>query len=210
MTGTPWGSAIADMASAGGLKNKNMNTWLDTLNAISNNMDIIQTEQLISKARAMKRMQRFRWKKSFIDQRLKVILKPAWRDGKMLNLGMGDVDFPCTGKGELAVPTTDLQKSLKRVIRMMNISRKVKIVPIDEYNTTKCCHCCGTVMQTLTTPSGQECLRYRVCNTCTCLKTPYKRRHRDVNASKNILKILQCLVNGHERPEYLRNPWRRN
>jgi Leucine-rich repeat (LRR) protein len=87
-------------------------------------------------------------------------LKPAWKDHKKLNIGIGDGDFPCSGRGELSVPTTDLARALKRVIHMMNIQRKVKIVNIDEYNTTKCCHRCGTIMTKLTTSHGKECLRY--------------------------------------------------
>ena len=207
MTDTPWGSANADISAAGGFKNMNIDTWINSLNAISNNLDIIKKEQLLSKGRAMMKMRRLRWKKSFLDQKLKIILKPAWKDKKLLNIGIGDGDFPCNGRGELSVPTTDLARSLKRIIKMLNIQQYVKIVNIDEYNTTKCCHRCGTIMNKLTTSHGKECLRYRVCTQCTHNQTLCKRRNRDVNASKNILKILECKVNDLPRPEYLHNPW---
>jgi hypothetical protein len=149
MKDTPWGQAINDLSKSGGFKNKDMTTWINALNILSDNFEIIKSEQLISKTRALMKMRRFRWKKSFFDQKLKTIFKPAWKDKKLLNIGLGDGDFPCTGKGELSVPTTDLQRSIKRVIKMMNISKMVKIVPIDEYNTTKCCHRCGNIMDKL-------------------------------------------------------------
>ena len=133
----------------------NIETWINSLNAISNNLDIIKKEQLLSKERAMMKMRRFGWKKSFLDQKLKIILKPAWEKKKRLNLGIGDGDFPCNGRGELSVPTTDLARSLKRIIKMMNIQRNVKIGNIDEFNTTKCCHRCGAIMTKLTTSRGR-------------------------------------------------------
>ena len=154
-------------------------------------------------------MARFRWKKSWLDRRMHEWLQPAYKEKKHIILGIGDGDFPCTGKGEMAVPTTALQAALKKAIKMLKIERLVKIVKIDEYNTTKCCHSCDSVMNILMTNHGYECSRYRLCTECST-KTYGKMRHRDVNAAKNILKLLELVCLGRARPLNLVCPWKTN
>ncbi len=60
-------------------------------------------------------------------------------------------------------------------------------------------------MERLTTPGGRECLRYRLCRNCNN-ETIDKRRHRDVNSCKNHMKLLECVVQGTERPFGLEIP----
>ena len=51
----------------------------------------------------------------------------------------------------------------------------------------------------------KEVLRYRLCTNCSTIG---KRRNRDVNASKNMLTLLNCSIHGLERPKYLCCPWK--
>ena len=215
--GSPYALALGAISLAGGFKNHDLDIWISTLTAQNLHLNVIIQEQLIDIERTKRKMVRFRWKRSWMDRRMKELLEPAYKHGKHILLGMGDGKFACTGKGELSVPTTDLQRALKRMIKILKISRLVKIVSIDEYNTTKCCHECGEVMNHLITQSGYICQRYRLCAHCGH-ETDGKRRHRDVapkarglmaaNASKNILYLLEKKALGLPRPYYLVCPWK--
>ena len=211
MKATAWGQAIAEMSEAGGFKNTKLSTWEATLGVVANHINVLKNEQLVSKERALMKMRRFRWKKSFLDRGWKNVLKPGIDKERKrhIALGIGDGDFPCTGKGEQAVPTKGIYISLWRVVRMLGIRQLVHEVSIPEYNTTKCCHRCGHVMEPVYTPQGDELLRYRLCRNCST-ETIGKRRNRDVNASKNMLKLLACKIFGLPRPDCLAIPWERN
>ena len=88
------------------------------------------------------------------------------------------------------------------------MEKLVHEVTIDEYNTTKCCHRCNNTMEKIYTAGGNEIFRYRLCGHCSP-STNGKRRNRDVNASKNMLKILACELDGRPRPLHLVNPFKR-
>lgn len=208
MTNTPWGIAIAALSAAGGFKNTDLEKWIRTLEAQKNNIDVIMQEQLLDKERAKKKMCRFRWKKSWLDKSIRQLLAPGYKNKRHMILGIGDGKFACTGKGEMAVPTTGLEVALKKAIKMLNISRKIKVIKIDEYNTTKCCHKCGNVLKTINTCRGFPCQRYRSCTNCGT-ETAGKRRHRDVNAARNILKLLDLQIKGLLRPKHLECPWKK-
>ena len=55
-----------------------------------------------------------------------------------LVLGTGNASFKCTGKGEMAVPTTDLDKAVVRQLLRMKSQRKILRLFIDEFRTTVC------------------------------------------------------------------------
>lgn len=195
--GTPWGDALAAMSEAGGFRNSDIDKWTSTMAAFGQHRQAILQEQLVDKARALQRMRRFRWKKAFMDQRIKQLLRPALL-GRTLAIGIGDGKFASTGKGELAVPTTAFGVALKRVIKMHGLEGRVTLRKICEFRTTMCCHRCHQVMTKLQTASGYECLRYRMCTNCA--GTGDKRRHRDVNAAKNMLALLTQELMGCPRP----------
>lgn len=205
MASTDWGTANDAISQSGGLKNASTQVWLQALSVYGQHFDVLKQYQLESKNQAFRKMKSLRRKKAFFDQRLKNIIRPDKTFQGNIVFGTGNEDFACTGKGERAVPTVELAKGLRRVIKMLQLARRLRIVLIPEFNTTKCCHCCGKVMQTLTTAHGSECLRYRLCINCNN-ETIDKRRNRDVNAAKNILKLLQCILRGLDRPEALRIP----
>ena len=208
-TNTRYGEAMAAMSQAGGFKNTDIAVWTSTLQAQNQYLGVIIEEQINNKERAHKKMARFRYKKSWLDRSIRQWLEPIYKNKTKRHalLGFGDGKFPCTGKGEMAVPTTEIQKTLKKMIKILSLQRYIKLIAIDEYNTTKCCHRCDNEMQKLIT-HGRECSRYRLCTQCTH-KTNGKTRHRDVNASRNILKLLELRAHGLLRPEHLVCPWRK-
>ncbi len=180
--GTPWGHALMQLAQTGGLKNTCLNTWRNFLQVQIQHLDVCIAEQINNIERARKKMFRFRMKKRWLDNPCIKLLQPAIRDKKYTIIGIGDGKFASGGKGEQSVPTEKLMATLKKSIKIKKLERLVKIVKVDEYNTTKCCHRCGNEMQKLTTSYGKECLRYRLCTNCKH-ETTDKRRHRDVNAA---------------------------
>lgn len=214
ITGTVYGNALAAMSQAGGFKNSNIQTWQRTLEVLGNNVNVMRTELLESKDRARQKMFRFRRKKSFLDCSWKKILQPALdmvgiRKHKNLPkqvvvVGLGDGKFSHTGRGEKSAPTNGIVKSLKRVQCLLKDKITIVILWINENYTTCCCHKCGRVMEKY--PEGHDDhLRYRKCINCNN-ETIDKRRHRDVNASKNMLKLLTLELAGLPRPQYLINP----
>jgi hypothetical protein len=95
----------------------------------------------------------------------------------------------------MSVPTKSIQTKVERVLKMLKIKDKVKTTEINEYNTTQCCYKCDAKMNILLTKTGNDCLRYRLC-TCCSTKTYGKRRNRDVNADKNMLRLLRLEMDG--------------
>lgn len=215
MKGTQWGEALAEMSKAGGFKNSDLDTWKRTLSVMAMNMKVLKGEQLDDKERARHRMFRFRAKKSFLDGKWKEILKRPLKENRSRHivLGSGSADFACTGKGEQSVPTMEIKRSLRRVVCMMGAKHRFHDVPIEEDMTTQCCHRCHQKMDYLYRrriydglPTLVENLRYRLCRHCKSASNPDgKRRHRDVNASKNMLTLVSCFLKGQNRPEGLVN-----
>ena len=214
MVGTAWGEALNKLSEAGGFKHPDPIIWKATLMSLCTNINVVKNEQLELKQRALHKMMRLRAKKRFQDRSWKQIIKPVIGTKKHIVLGIGDGDFPCTGKGEKAVPVKGIYGALRRVIRMMGMQRRVHTLSINEDNSTKSCHRCGHVQQKIfyskhnkvtNVMEKKEVLRYRLCTNCSTIG---KRRNRDVNASKNMLTLLNCSIHGLERPKYLCCPWK--
>lgn len=200
--GTVWGQVLADVSKAGGFKNNEIVKWAASLEVIGKNINIIKNEQLLQKDLALWKMRRFRWKKAFFDQKIKQIIMPSIKRNRNVNIGIGDGSFSHTGRGEMSVPTKSIQTKVERVLKMLKIKDKVKTTEINEYNTTQCCYKCDAKMNILLTKTGNDCLRYRLC-TCCSTKTYGKRRNRDVNAAKNMLRLLRLEMDGCPRPLHL-------
>jgi hypothetical protein len=205
-TNTDWGRATSKMSAAGGFKNGHLETWERTLEACKEEKDHIVEELVNNKTRSLMAMRRYRWKKAFFDRNFKRIFDKTIKDKQPTVFGLGDGDFSCTGRGERAVPTKDIENKLRRFLKMHQVDELVKIKRVNEYNTTKCCYKCHSVMMKLTTKFGKECLRYRLCTECT--KPTDKRRNRDVNASKNIKFLIGLELEGKPRPEIFQKPER--
>lgn len=165
--GTPYGIALAEMSQGGGFKNTDISKWTATLKAQIKHLEVIVEEQINNIERARKKMARFRYKKSWLDGRMRQWLEPIYKNKMKRHtlLGFGDGRFPCNGKGELTVPTTEIQNTLRKMLKILELKRFVKVIAIDEFNTTKCCHRCNCEMKKLST-HGKECSRYRLCAAC--------------------------------------------
>ena len=80
-----------------------------------------------------------------------------------------------------------------------------KIVQVDEFRTTKCCHQCGNVLHNLRDSETHHVIRgLKSCHHCGTTKTDPVLLNRDANAPINILLCLEAMVNGRERPKYLK------
>ena len=93
---------------------------------------------------------------------------------RQVKLAYGSAKFNPTGKGEVAVPTTQMFKEC---------SYRFPIVLVDEYLTTKI-HCeTNTVLQKVQVKGESSCLRGLLWSQPTC-----KFVSRDKNAALNILR----------------------
>jgi hypothetical protein len=222
--------ALESLSGSGGFKNVDLAKWSDTLATLLQHYDTIKSEYLLPKERALHRMKNFRVKRSCLSRAVRDLYEPARRQGKKIVLGVGDAKFSSTGRGEQAVPTTQMTMAFRRM--KIILGADVLIRSVDEYNTTKCCHKCDSV--TISPPAAchnhrrgrakcRLCVhndaaiseedkiityrasrRYRLCTTCT--ETYGKRRNRDVNAAFNMLKLVRCMHQGLERPAHLCRP----
>ena len=122
--------ALNKLSEAGGFKHPDPIIWKATLMSLCTNINVVKNEQLELKQRALHKMMRLRAKKRFQDRSWKQIIKPVIGTKKHIVLGIGDGDFPCTGKGEKAVPVKGIYGALRRVIRMMGMQRRVHTLSI--------------------------------------------------------------------------------
>lgn len=200
--------ALSDLSATGGVVN-----WTSFLHVDQMHDDVLNAEYLLCKERAMWRMETFRKKRSSLDRAMDRILRHAGR--RPVVVGVGSASFPSTGKGEKAVPTTELLKALKRAIQRRNASRvngaSVE-VPIWEHRTTLCCCACGQetsrpVVMDGKTGKLRESRRLRLCTSPNCCdtakETTCKLRDRDVQGARNILWLIIHQYLGLERPLYL-------
>eukprot|EP00009_Paramoeba_aestuarina_P013252 CAMPEP_0201539928 /NCGR_PEP_ID=MMETSP0161_2-20130828/70669_1 /ASSEMBLY_ACC=CAM_ASM_000251 /TAXON_ID=180227 /ORGANISM="Neoparamoeba aestuarina, Strain SoJaBio B1-5/56/2" /LENGTH=183 /DNA_ID=CAMNT_0047947355 /DNA_START=636 /DNA_END=1187 /DNA_ORIENTATION=- len=124
-------------------------------------------------------------------------------------VAMGSANWHFNKKGEI--------KTRKSSWFVNRLKKKLRVVMIPEYFTTKKCSFCYNVTET---PHNYETSLFprhlmrrawldqdvprglRKCNNGDC---PRKFLHRDVNAARNILAVLDSQLKRGERPEYLRH-----
>ena len=104
-------------------------------------------------------------------------------------IAYGKADFPPTGKGERSVPTVFVRR---------RCAKHFDITLVDEYNTTKVCHCCDQHLWHVNI-AGKKVRGLKWC------PTRREFRDRDKNAALNILRCFRLGTN--DRPASLtRNP----
>ena len=125
---------------------------------------------------------------------------PNERKRKVI-IGFGQAKFASTGRGEMAVPTT---QAFKECARMWHTRL------VDENYTTCVCHDCGgrTVdVRTKSSNDENESVNgfNRAVRRCTseCKSSGRSLKHRDLNAALNILKCLNAELAGVPRPPAL-------
>lgn len=127
-----------------------------------------------------------------------------------LVLGTGSVKFASTGKGEMAVPTSALEKAVERMVLRMRPHRAVLRLAIDEFRTTLCdSETFGPTEGKLvrhwtrdeeTGTSRVDGMR-RSHRVRVCTANPHARgSDRDINAARNILLLTIYKFYGLQRP----------
>lgn len=104
----------------------------------------------------------------------------------------GASKFNPSGRHELSVPTTGISKAC---------SQHHKTVFVDEFNTTKRCSHCASMLSPVATRNDEGSIRevrgLRRCGSNVCAQASFK--NRDLNAALNILRCLP----GLQRPTHL-------
>jgi len=202
-------------------------SWQAYLVQESANRTILDVEFVDNGERAKWRMSLHRAKRRSLDGAARRLIRAAVHSTDKVNaparlpldrplvLGIGDADFaPCAKRGALPAPTAELTKALKRALDVeRSRGRRVEVLSVDEFNTTKCCCACGAVTRPKTVrrrvtdrATGEVAVkdvpswRLRCCT--TCIHTG-KIRDRDVQGARNILWLTYALYYGLPRPEYL-------
>lgn len=210
-------AALAAIAQAGGFKNCNTATWHSTLEVERAHDGALDREYLHNKDYAVWKMRLFRKKRRSMDgamSRLMQLATQGEHPSRPLVIGVGSAKMAATGRGEMSAPTTALRVALKRAIdRARTRGRAVLFYDVWEHRTTVCCCACGCATRPLTVAmrdrQGVQAVgdngvgrvrgsrRLRVCTECD---PTGKRRDRDVQASRNILWLLQHYYYGAPRP----------
>jgi hypothetical protein len=133
--------------------------------------------------------QRFR-----IYSRKNAVLDKFFSGMGRATIAYGAAKFDSTAKHEISAPTTYLSKKC---------SQHHKTFFVDEFNTSKKCHCCGEILSLVNKSIDGEIRMVRGlrwCGSTSCRKFI----NRDGNAALNILRAFKA---GDSRPHYLqRNP----
>jgi len=184
--------AIQDMSENGGMKN-----IVGYMESIVTHYDTLKTEYIDNIERALWTMRMFRLKKRCLDTAVQRIFDRG--KGRPMVIGIGNGSFPCTGKGEKAVPTTQLMRAFLKA--RFRYKGRVKFLSINEFRTTMCCCACGSVTTSPLKNNGRRSGRLRSCTTCN--EPNAKIRDRDVQAARNMLWLTQYEHLHCDRPWYL-------
>ena len=128
-------------------------------------------------------------------------------------ISYGAANIKPTGRGEQAVPTTGMFKTLVKLLqqwRYEGCGWRAELV--DECNSTRKCHVCTRVMRQQRDEHGNYVRGVMLCGSATCRQPDHSPtpRDRDANAAINILVAAEAMARGEPRPAYLcRDPPRR-
>lgn len=226
-------AALSALAAAGGVRRSRLEDLLGALAVERAHEDVLDAEYVERKDYAVWKMRLFRGKRRTLDGALSSLLKACVEGAPSdmpLIIGIGSASFPATGRGELSVPTTSLERSLKRRIdqlRRQPGGRRVDMLRVGEFRTTMCCCACRAVTQAPLVvrrdkngvaqmgddgrPRMRRSRRLRLCANCAETAAERRRRparDRDVQGARNILWATVHQHYGAPRPEYLCRPKR--
>jgi hypothetical protein len=122
------------------------------------------------------RMLLWRKKRATIMQRVAAIVQyvapkpsdPKHRLRTKVVLGVGNAKFASTGRGEVAVPTTSLAKTMARTARCLSRSYDVAVIEVPEWRTTMCCHGCQQLLRNVRDADGRVLRGLKRCVTPGC------------------------------------------
>ena len=196
-------SSLPDVAAAlDALSQTSKSDFPAYFKAVSVHANTLINEYLNNVERPLWRMRLYRLKRQTLDRSVNKIFAIARK--RPVCIGIGNSSIASTGKGERAMPTCKIVKTILRMKSRHN--NEVHIRSIDEFRTTVCCCACGcpTASPIITGQDGstRPSRRLRLCTTCD--KTAGRRRDRDVQAARNMLWLTQHEVLGKDcRPWYM-------
>lgn len=167
------------------------------------------------------RFLRYVHKRRAIEEICDAIAPPRRDGGAALTLvGFGDWKAGGNGSSPISRRTSGPLEEIKLALAGRD---DVKLILLDEYKTSVTCNCCGgslVNMRAKTTDRKTGATRVNAsrihrtlhCKSRTCCQAPGHigtTWNRDVNASRNMLELMMCVVNGWPRPLELQRPWRR-
>ena len=185
--------------------------FVQYLQVINDNLNDMRNEYLINKERALWRMRLYRLKMRSLDRAVQKVFDAA--KSRPIVFGIGEANFAATGRGEQAMPTTQLMRAFKKG-EQRYIHRKggmlknyVRFEMIDEYMTTQKCSRSGE--QTTVPMTGNNVLSRRLRFSAYCQQQNGRGlRDRDIQAAENMLWCTQAVYYGFKRPSYLTRPRR--
>lgn len=133
-------------------------------------------------------------KKKTLDNSIKKMIEKSGGDKNSLVIGFGDASFNHASKGHAACP-----RRLWAVDRMKKI-HGLKVLSVSEFNTSRVCHNCHSLDGLDDCEDAHSPHFVRQCLNTVC-QTIW---NRDVNASLNILQILDCMLALEEKPFYFK------
>ena len=101
----------------------------------------------------------------------------------------------------------------KRTTKLLR-KRGYEVYQIDEYNTSKLCNKCEKPMEQYKKNEGRQdekeiwglkCCKNKSCESNIGLKHPYRIMNRDINATLNMLNILDEIIKTGKRPKEFEN-----
>jgi hypothetical protein len=201
--------AVASMAEDGGaLKGTDLSRWTTCLTAQAREWSTLRAEYISNDERRLWNMKLFRRKRSVLATFVSKVLREASGKGRRRVLfGDGSANFSPTA-GKITVPTRYAHRVIDRAFGETGVPGKV--IPVDEFNTSKTHHVCGEVLQKNMVASNYvekrvrmvEVGRVRFCAMCGTKQNP-ESVQRDPNAARNIMKALIAMVHGRDRPQHL-------
>ena len=130
-------AVYTQLGDGGGQKTTCEAMWTRYLAVQRANAPLLLQTAVADQYTARQRMLAFRLGRSCRDRFARKLLSQGDMS-RPLVLGTGNASFKCTGKGEMAVPTTDLDKAVVRQLLRMKSQRKILRLFIDEFRTTVC------------------------------------------------------------------------
>ena len=158
-------------------KTGRLDPFLKTCRVLADEYEVFYRHAILSKERAKHQMVMWRRKLAIMAQRYShTFSKVLGKDrSKELILAVGDAKIKSTGKKGMekerhgGVPTSGKQKVMMRVLRSNGYHGG--LVPIDEYNTTQCCHHCGNKQKDVFDSEGQVIRGLKKCMHCCTPET---------------------------------------
>lgn len=171
--------------------------------------DALKRHHVVDKKHALWRMLLWRKKLSVMSRAyVDTIKKCGVSNDTKLIMAVGNAKFASTGKRGMecarhgGVPTNWKHKIMVRTLK--NMGYEYLHIELDEYLSTACCYKCEHRLVDVHRQDGSVDRGLKRCLECSRRENTVKTRNRDLNAALNLWKVADCIMQGLERPEYLK------